>query len=61
VVFTIGLHEIELIAPNSEQSPLQDWLRQRGPSPYSAVLRGATGAANPGTDEPLRSARISIE
>jgi catechol 2,3-dioxygenase-like lactoylglutathione lyase family enzyme len=60
-VFAIGPHEIELIAPGSDQSPLREWLKQRGPSPYSATLRGGAGAANLGTVEPLRSARIGVE
>jgi catechol 2,3-dioxygenase-like lactoylglutathione lyase family enzyme len=60
-VFAVGSHEIELIAPSSEPSPLQGWLKQRGVSPYSATLRGGAGAASPADSEPLRSARISIE
>jgi catechol 2,3-dioxygenase-like lactoylglutathione lyase family enzyme len=60
-VFVVGPHEIELIAPGSEQSPLQQWLRQRGPSPYAATLRGGAGAANLGADEPLGAARIGVE
>ncbi len=60
-VFAIGPHEIELIAPSSERSPLQDWLKKSGPSPYAATLRGGAGAATPGNSEPLRSARIGVE
>jgi len=59
VVFTIGPHEIELMAPRGDQSPLATWLKLRGASPYSATLRG--GAANLGDTEPLRLARLSVE
>jgi catechol 2,3-dioxygenase-like lactoylglutathione lyase family enzyme len=61
VVFAIGPHEVELIAPSSERSPLWDWLKLRGPSLYCATLGGAANPAKLSDGEPLRSARIAIE
>jgi catechol 2,3-dioxygenase-like lactoylglutathione lyase family enzyme len=60
-VFAVGPHEIELIAPRSERSPLADWLKARGPSPYSATLCAGASAPNPDANQALRSARINIE
>jgi hypothetical protein len=41
--FEAGPHVLEFLAPRDAASPLIDWLRRFGPSPYSAVLR-ASGA-----------------
>ncbi len=43
VCFTIGPHRFEFVVPKGPRSPLAAWLRARGPSPYAAVLRGASG------------------
>jgi len=61
VVFAIGPHEIELMAPRSEQSPLTRWLSLRGPSPWSATLCSETDVGNLNDREPLRSARLMVE
>ena len=37
--FNIGLHILEFLTPRDPSSPLVNWLRQFGPSPYSAVLK----------------------
>jgi len=37
--FTVGPHTMELITPADPQSPLIDWLRTYGPSPYGATLK----------------------
>ena len=37
--FTVGLHRLECMMPVTAQSPLVDWLRVYGPSPYAATLR----------------------
>lgn len=58
-VFAIGPHEIELVAPGIERSPLHGWLKLHGPSLHSATLAG--GAAQLGASDPLRSARINVE
>lgn len=38
VRFKIGPHSFDLLKPSAEESPLADWLKLRGPSPYSATL-----------------------
>jgi hypothetical protein len=42
--FPIGPHIFEFLTPRDTTSPLIDWLRRFGPSPYSATLKG-DGAA----------------
>ncbi len=37
--FTAGPHRIEFMMPVTAQSPLVDWLKQYGPSPYAATLQ----------------------
>ena len=38
--FEAGPHVLEFLTPRDPASPLIEWLRRFGPSPYSAVLRG---------------------
>jgi len=38
--FEAGPHAVEFLAPRDAASPLVDWLRRFGPSPFSAVLKG---------------------
>jgi catechol 2,3-dioxygenase-like lactoylglutathione lyase family enzyme len=45
--FKIGPHRLEYLAPLSTDSLLYDWLEARGPSPFSATLRGRKEAAQP--------------
>ena len=40
--FKAGPHVLDFLAPRDAASPLVDWLRRFGPSPYSALLRGAS-------------------
>ena len=42
--FKAGPHMLDFLAPRDAASPLVDWLRRFGPSPYSAVLRGGARA-----------------
>ena len=37
--FQAGPHVLEFLTPRSATSPLIDWLRNYGPSPYSSVLK----------------------
>ncbi len=37
--FEAGPHVMEFLTPRAATSPLADWLRRFGPSPYSAVLK----------------------
>jgi hypothetical protein len=43
--FTVGAHKIEFMTPATPQSPLLDWMKRYGPSPYAATLR--TGSRVP--------------
>ena len=38
--FEVGPHIFEFLTPSDAASPLVDWLRRFGSSPYSAVLKG---------------------
>jgi hypothetical protein len=40
--FHTGPHICEFLSPRGSNSPLVNWLRQYGPSPYSAVLKSNT-------------------
>jgi hypothetical protein len=42
IYFTVGPHTLEFIMPVDLQSPLANWLRTYGPSPYSVTLKTAT-------------------
>lgn len=42
--FNAGPHMLDFLAPRDAASPLVDWLRRFGPSPYSAVLRDGARA-----------------
>jgi catechol 2,3-dioxygenase-like lactoylglutathione lyase family enzyme len=42
--FIVGPHVLEFLSPVAPQSPLIDWLRAHGPSPYSAELHSAATA-----------------
>lgn len=37
--FAIGPHCVELLKPSAPHSPLAEWLKSRGPSPYAAIFR----------------------
>lgn len=39
--YKAGTHALEFLIPREAASPLVDWLRRFGPSPYLAVLRAA--------------------
>ena len=41
--FQIGPHSMEFLMPSNPSSPLADWTRTYGPSPYSATLRSQIG------------------
>jgi hypothetical protein len=41
--FTVGRHTLDFLAPSDAQSPLVNWMRTYGPSPYCATL--ATSAS----------------
>jgi catechol 2,3-dioxygenase-like lactoylglutathione lyase family enzyme len=39
--YQIGPHNLDFVAPLKSESPLTNWLRAFGPSPYAATLRGS--------------------
>jgi len=43
VRFTVGPHRLDFVAPDGAGTPLDEWLRQHGGSPYAATLRAAAG------------------
>ena len=47
LAFHVGPHIFEFLTPQDAASPLVDWLRQFGPSPFSAVLKGNGTARGP--------------
>jgi hypothetical protein len=47
VRFEAGPHTVEFLTPRAAASPLVDWLRQLGPSPYSAVLKHRVSELKP--------------
>ena len=57
--FKIGPHSFEFVKPSTELSPLHDWIKARGPSPYAARLRAKKPAV---LDQGLtHGAKLSIE
>ena len=58
--FQIGLHCIEALLPSSPSSPLVDWTRAYGPSPYSATLRSQISTQKTLDQRLLHGARIEL-
>ncbi len=59
--FTIGPHIFEFVKPTAEKGLLADWMKLRGPSPFSVTLQ--TSSARPGPlDKALtHGAHLSFE
>lgn len=57
---TNGGHTLEFLAPRTAASPLQGWLRARGPSPYAATLTTASSTRGPLDPALTGSARLSL-
>ena len=47
--------------PEARRGPFRDWLRTRGPSPYSAVLRTASGEARRLDEAKTLGAQLRLE
>lgn len=43
VRFVVGPHRLDFVTPKGSLGPVQDWLRARGPSPFSLTLKTASG------------------
>lgn len=61
VSFEIGPHVVEFLAPKGARAtPLGEWLRRRGPSPYAATLRTRGPKAGILDETRTHSARLSL-
>lgn len=58
--FQIGPHSMEFLLPLNRSSPLVDWTRTYGPSPYSATLRSRISGRKTLDQRLLHSARIEL-
>jgi hypothetical protein len=56
----VGRHQVDLVAPRFSASPLGEWLRLRGASPWAASL--TTSGGTPGPLDPAKTmgARLSL-
>jgi hypothetical protein len=45
--FSVGPHTVEFLMPSVATSPLINWMRTYGPSPYSATFRNSVAEAKP--------------
>ena len=45
--FPVGPHAVEFLMPVDPSSPLINWTRTYGPSPYSATLRSSVAEPKP--------------
>ena len=61
VRFRIGPHIFEFIKPAAEKGPLRDWMKLRGPSPFSATLRTTSGNRAPLDKILTHGAALSFE
>ncbi len=60
VRFTIGPHVFDFVAPRGARSPLGEWLRTRGASPYAATLRTRAGMATALDETKALGAQFSL-
>lgn len=58
VTFTIGPHEVQLLASKSENGPLAQWIRDHGQSPYEIILANAGAGAMTLDPTLLQGARV---
>lgn len=59
--FKIGAHVFQFVMPIEPQSPLVNWIRTYGPSPYSATLRSRHAAAYSLDARLTHGANLSLE
>jgi catechol 2,3-dioxygenase-like lactoylglutathione lyase family enzyme len=58
--FVIGPHVLDFVAAGGPGSPVGDWLRRRGPSPYAATLRTSGGTPGPLDEAKALGARLAL-
>jgi catechol 2,3-dioxygenase-like lactoylglutathione lyase family enzyme len=61
VCFNVGPHSFNFLAPSDNASPLASWLKERGPSIYSAALTSDGGRAGSLDEKMSLGARLRIE
>ncbi|MBI3057738.1 MAG: VOC family protein [Deltaproteobacteria bacterium] len=61
VRFQIGPHVFDFVKPVTEKSPLTDWMKVRGPAPFSATLRATSGKPGPLDKTRTHGAALSFE
>jgi len=61
ILFKIGPHCLDFLEPQTKESPLGEWLKRRGPSPYSATLRTTSGNRAPLNKILTHGAALSFE
>jgi len=59
--FEAGSHVLDFLAPGDGNSPLTDWLKRVGQSPYSAVLKSTAGVNRQLDPALTHGANLSIE
>jgi catechol 2,3-dioxygenase-like lactoylglutathione lyase family enzyme len=59
--FRIGPHVFEFVMPTDRQSPLIDWIRVYGPSPFSATLRSGSSSSHVLDTRLTHGANLSVE
>ncbi len=43
----IGPHALDFVSPKNGSSPIEGWLKSRGPSPYAIALKTSSGKTGP--------------
>jgi catechol 2,3-dioxygenase-like lactoylglutathione lyase family enzyme len=61
LAFHAGPHIFEFLTPRDAASPLVNWLRQFGPSPFSAVLNGDSAESKPLDIELTHGAHLVVK
>ncbi|WP_164940891.1 VOC family protein [Bradyrhizobium zhanjiangense] len=59
VRFIAGTHALDFVGPRSASSPIDAWLKARGPSPYGIALKTSSGKTGP-LDEAKAGTRITL-
>ena len=60
VSYQIGPHKVDFLMPLDSQSPLVNWLRTFGPSPYAATLRRSFPGSSAFDDNLTHGAHLSF-
>jgi hypothetical protein len=60
VRYPIGPHTLDFLMPLEPQSPLINWLRTFGPSPYAATLHSSSRSTSALDDKLTHGANLSF-